>query len=631
MDFYVIFFAFLFALAVNVQSYIIPREALDSDGCARIHNEFITKKKTNFSYADVKDCYLTFPFDKGIASKTIDTLTGLVSGFYVFFDKAKEPPNPGFDFRPVDLKSELENFKDKSYPTLYDFTTDVRHLFYDLKDPHTMFGSYCFTTFVFHTNMTFYSVVNNGEQKIKVFDDTIDQCNIDCEVTHIDGQPALNVITEFANDLVYASRDLGVRFNIALDRAYKFPSFAVRTELPEKSDITYTLKCDNKNPFDVKRNWNAFVQNVTDLNKFKDSKSYFDNICNPSEGIILGRPSTSFQEVTIRPDSINEILKQDQSIGIIKIIDDFISFYKVQDFGIVKFYTEQPVDRNGTTKLLPDVIQGFKELANTGVKKVVLDLSDNTGGYIFTTYFISLLLFPNTFPSFDFDIRISKQMRLVITEQYKLLTSNNIYDIQGYVDAKTYANFTSAEDFIGNNVYERGGIKDNYSNKYVDGVGINSMRKIIQTNLTTPLPWNPEDFIILTNGLCGSSCSLITEHAAEFSNISTVAIGGLACNKLLSYSSFTGGTVVNATQTFNSLGELGLLNNTSMPKPFPLTGMTSNYAIKEVYSKLNPDDILDFTFKPADFRLFYDEKNVRNFSILWSQAAALIGSKSKTN
>ncbi|CAG8752815.1 14863_t:CDS:2, partial [Gigaspora rosea] len=451
MDFYVIFFAFLFALTVNVQSYIIPREALDSDGCARIHNEFITKEKTIFSYADVKDCYQHFPFDKDIASETIDTLIGLVNGFYIFLDKAKEPPEPGFDFRPVDLKAELENFRNKSYSTLYDFTTDVKHLFYDLKDPHTNFGSYCFTTFAFHTNMTFYSVVNNGEQKIKVFDDTIDQDNIDCEVTHIDGQQALEVITEFAKDSVYASRDLGVRFNIALDRAYKFPSFAVRVEIPEKPDITYTLKCDNKNPFDVKRNWNAFAQNITNLNKFKDSKSYFDNICNPSDGIKLSRPSTSFQETTIIPDSLNDILEQDPSITTIKIVDGFISFFKVQDFGIVKFYTENPVDRNGTTKMLPDVIQGFEELANTGVKKVVLDLSDNTGGYIFTTYFTSLLLFPDTFPSFDFDIRITKQMRLAITEQYKLLTSNNIYDIQGYVDAKTHANFTSAEDFIGNN------------------------------------------------------------------------------------------------------------------------------------------------------------------------------------
>ncbi|CAG8738205.1 20223_t:CDS:2 [Dentiscutata erythropus] len=369
MDFYVVFFLFLFAFAVNVQSYLIPREEPNSDGCARIYNEFITKKKTNFSYADVNDCYKSFPFDKD----AIDTLSGLVGGFYVFLDKAKEPPQPGFDFRPVDLKAELENFRTKSYSTLYDFTTDVKHLFYDLKDSHTLFGSYCFTTFFFHTNMTFYSVVNNGEQKIKVFDDTIDQSNIDCEVTHIDGQQAFKVIYEFANNSVYASRDLGVRFNIALDRAYKFPSFAVRSEIPERSDITYTLKCDNKNAFDVKRNWNAFAQNSIILNEFNNSKSYFDNICNPTNGIIqIGPSSTAFQEIKAAPpDDFNKIVEQqDKSITTIKIIDSFVSFFKTQDFGIVKFFTESPTGPEEPINMLTDIIQGFKELENMGVKKV---------------------------------------------------------------------------------------------------------------------------------------------------------------------------------------------------------------------------------------------------------------------
>ena len=66
MKFYGVFFIFLF---VNVQSYIIPQEAPANSGCARIHHEFITKQRTNFSYIDVKDCYESFPFDKDVASK----------------------------------------------------------------------------------------------------------------------------------------------------------------------------------------------------------------------------------------------------------------------------------------------------------------------------------------------------------------------------------------------------------------------------------------------------------------------------------------------------------------------------------------------------------------------------------
>ncbi|CAG8781058.1 6907_t:CDS:2, partial [Racocetra persica] len=115
-------FAFLFVSAVNVQSFVIPRKDHISDGCARIHNEFITKQTTNFSYADVKDCYESHPFDKDLASKTIDTLTGLIGAFYSFLHKAKEPPKPGFDFRSMDIIAELEHFRSKSYKSLYAFT-----------------------------------------------------------------------------------------------------------------------------------------------------------------------------------------------------------------------------------------------------------------------------------------------------------------------------------------------------------------------------------------------------------------------------------------------------------------------------------------------------------------------------
>ncbi|CAG8733444.1 17855_t:CDS:2 [Gigaspora margarita] len=624
MNFYIVFFAFLFVSTVNVQSYVISRQASVSDGCARIYNEFITAKKIRFNYADAKDCYESFPFDKDVASKTIDTLTGLIGGFYSFLDKAKEPPQPGFDFRSMDLIAELDLFRNKSYTTLYDFTIDVQHLFSDLKDAHTNFGSECFMSFLFYANITFYSVVDNGVQKIKVFNDTIDQSNNNCEVTHIDGQQAFNVISDYAKNSVSASRDPSVRFNIALDRAYL--SFAIRTELPTKPDITYTLKCNNTNEFDVKRNWIA-VSSSRILNKFNDSKSYFDNICNPIKG---SKQSTSsnfeLRKIAKTFNVVNGILaERDQSVTIIRTVDEFVGFYKVQDFGVVKIVTELPAGLSDA--MLANVTQGFKDLANTGVKKIVLDLSDNLGGALLVILFFNLLLFPNTYPTFDFDIRVTEQMKLAITEQFKLATLNNIFDMSDYVNSKTHANFTSAADFIGNNVYTRGGVMGNYSNKHVvSDASLNVIIQFIQ-NLTTPLPWKPEDYIILTNGLCGSACAFIAEHAVEYNNVSTVAVGGIASNPLLSYASFPGGAVVNSTQIFNSLEKLGLLNSTLIPKPFPLTGTSVNFPMNEVYSKINPDEILEFSYRPAKFRLFYDEQNVRNISILWSQAAALIGSK----
>ncbi|CAG8838767.1 14053_t:CDS:1, partial [Racocetra persica] len=177
---------------------------------------------------------------------------------------------------------------------------------------------------------------------------------------------------------------LGVRFNIALDITYKVLSFAVRTEVPEKPDITYTLKCKNTDEFDVKRKWNAFSISTL-LNKFNDSKTYFDNICSPPS--INNQPISSnlkVQEITKTFNGANRMLKiqeitktficanrildkQDQSEAVIRIVDKFIGFFKQQDLGIVKIITEKPTELSDA--LFVSVIQGFTELANTGVKK----------------------------------------------------------------------------------------------------------------------------------------------------------------------------------------------------------------------------------------------------------------------
>ena len=103
-----------------------------------------------------------------------------------------------------------------------------------------------------------YSIINKDDvQIIKIFDDEIDNSTIDCEVTHIDGRPSMEVIKEFA-DTLPNSKDAGVRFNSALS-VLKFDergilikssriSFTYRTKLPEKSS-RQRLKSMQKSEF----------------------------------------------------------------------------------------------------------------------------------------------------------------------------------------------------------------------------------------------------------------------------------------------------------------------------------------------------------------------------------------------
>ncbi|KAF0548161.1 peptidase s41 family protein [Gigaspora margarita] len=85
----------------------------------------------------------------------------------------------------------------------------------------------------------------------------INLLNNDCEVTEIDGKPAIQAIIDFANANIAYSKDLGVQFNMALGTFSQL--FTLREDLPETSNITYNLKCPEKS-YALTRKWSiAFI------------------------------------------------------------------------------------------------------------------------------------------------------------------------------------------------------------------------------------------------------------------------------------------------------------------------------------------------------------------------------------
>ncbi|CAG8511945.1 21118_t:CDS:1 [Gigaspora margarita] len=114
-----------------------------------------------------------------------------------------------------------------------------------------------------------------------------------------------------------------------------------------------------------------------------------------------------------------------------------------------------------------------------------------------------------------------------------------------------------------------------------------------------------EDMMILTNGICGSSCAMIAQHLAELQGVATIAVGGFA-ETPLSFASFAGGQAFNSYLLFGSLIEVGLLDNPISPQPFDIF-VTLAFPIFEIYSVKNDQEILEFAYRKAFHRLFYDE------------------------
>ncbi|CAJ0876271.1 15106_t:CDS:10, partial [Entrophospora sp. SA101] len=181
-------------------------------------------------------------------------------------------------------------------------------------------------------------------------------------------------------------------------------------------------------------------------------------------------------------------------------------------------------------------------------------------------------------------------------------------------------------DLIGNNFKTRGGVTSRYTNKF--SASDSQILKEMLGNNTNPLPWKSTDYVILSNGFCGSSCANVAQILEELWNVTTVAVGGLYGTPL-SYASFAGGQVTNLEAMLDDLQTLGITsaNNKLVPKGF-LTKTNIGFPYKEVYSyKGEGEIVMEYDFRPAKYRIYYDAESIRDPSKLWLQAVVSLSKK----
>ncbi|CAG8563612.1 17397_t:CDS:2 [Acaulospora colombiana] len=372
-----------------------------------------------------------------------------------------------------------------------------------LKDANTLLYPSCYRNFMFVQGIDLYSDVDlQGNQYIKILHDHLGSLD-DCQVLQIDGVPAVQAIKQFASENVGLARDLGVRFNMALsslsaDGTMDFSNhFSRRQYLPPTDGITYSLVC-HAIYVNITRNWTACGK-VESISSVGSSNEYWDRNCLPDSPASLPKQ----QKLSITPrsgqppppeETICEIIGQsDVTINNAQLLLDLdtAKFYQLtgQNVGIMTMSSMDKVDFR----------RGFQEFIDRSVEKVILDLTNIGGDYMYTPYDLNNLLFPQTRNFFEVDFRPSNLMQ---------------QGIQKSDDAK----------FI-----------------------------------TYP----------------------------------------------------------------GELQDLGLSNDSLAPSHLPISGDLT-FAIGEAYNTINPNEVLEFSYRPAARRLFYDEKSSRDPSELWVKVASTL-------
>ncbi|KAG0019019.1 hypothetical protein BGZ80_006420 [Entomortierella chlamydospora] len=602
---------------------------------------------SSLSFNSVKGCYQAQAFNKHIADKTVASLESLLGNFYTFLDQARAPTGHPFQTRRVDLLDGIKKIHSKKWKSDYDFQMALYYLLASVNDGHLAYLSNCYRTARFSQPIQLYAPVVDGRQSVRVFSADATQKGVpkgnlvDCEVKTINGKPALKAIQEFIDLTSGISKDPGVRLNDALTSVswsqgwtISGGGFSRRWTVPESEVMEYSLQC-GKTHSNIKVPW--IVNPITStfkFNSFNSTQSYWASQCaaapqkakktgnrHLSHSSDLAPATTLFKErgsTRISSSHNDGRVTKDEFItkGKQVFTTSTSAFYTLNDSKacVIVIATEEVDDNNEYANF----IEGVQTLKNAGCKKLIFDVTNNGGGSIDFAYFINALFFPDAKPYFSQDLRdgpyVQGAAKLAIKEAS---VGNSIFDARGFFDPKTSKPFVDSSMFTKGIKQKRGGKTDVYTRRNYFG----GEWALLPLPKNETLPWTAKDLAFITNGFCGSACTMVASRFNIVHGVKTYAIGGIH-KRALSYFSFPGGFVY---QNDYIVPDVQSLNYTAKggPSYFPVKNIAS-IAMGEIYANDASTVPLEYDYKrfAANVHLDHDTVTARHPDTVWVKVAA---------
>ncbi|GJJ73582.1 hypothetical protein EMPS_05940 [Entomortierella parvispora] len=636
-------FTALLSLAAAV---CVVSAANTTDPCAALANEATAKAIT---LDTTRACYNSFKFDKEIAAKTIESLENLWTNFYPFIDSAQQHSGSPFVTPKVNLLAELKKIKEHKWKNDYEFHNALHLLVASLNDGHASYSPGCYQSVLIRQPISLYAPVIDGRQDVRVFSASSSFPGVpanditDCVVSHIDGKPAFQTIQEFADLTSGISKDPSVRLADTLaatlwqgDWFATVGGFSARTDVPKKNSMKYTIQCPKQKVQKIDVPY--YSQPRFNAGAFTDSKSYWKNLCSASPPASK-KTNGDHKLRGINGDKLAPATETLLARGVEKIggsshgpkdgtgsapAPAIIShatqvsstanalFYILNNTktktGVIVLNSEEPSQTG-----YQDFINGLTALQKAGAKKIILDVTFNGGGSVDYAYFLNSLFFPTAEPYFVMDIRSNKYVQGAAKIASAHANFGSLFDARNYENEKTHKPFTDSSMFTKPVTMTRAGRKDTYSQKNYFPYG--------PWPKASAFPWKASDLSIVSNGWCGSACTMVVSRFNIVHKVKTYVIGGYH-KRPMSYFSFPGGFVMDNTDL---VSEIQALNYTAKGAPSNLpTSADARIPVGEIYASVKTNTPLEYDpkFFPAQVHLDFDAQTARHPDLVWLKIAA---------
>ena len=387
------------------------------------------------------------------------------------------PPTSELRIKPVDLNGTFDEIERKAsssdgYSSDYAFQTDLMTLYDSFHDGHVKYLPDCSTTFTFYHQYPLVEVYNdNGLPSIYYVD--IATGNAVEEVVEIDGEDVYKHLEKLVlelPDLPWIDAD--ARYNSLLLSKHPINgvalgSFAQRT-FYDKDSVTLKTKSGTE----IRAEWLAYM---FDRPSFKDSTGFANSCLDPEfSGTLRTREDSSkVQRRAPRPEKLSQEIisyhkrqlskRTNQNKLAVNWPSHDLAMSGSQQ-GIHILDSETAVwglyaftNSNDSDDDEPDVPSFFKEWSNfidegvallkeKGIKRILIDISGNGGGYLVLGIITVRKFFPESQPYYGFDLRRSPALDLLIQHSAASDESHLSLNMTKDINNK---DFSSIEEFLG--------------------------------------------------------------------------------------------------------------------------------------------------------------------------------------
>jgi hypothetical protein len=614
-------------------------------------------------------CLKSVPISTTDAGTTITALKKMVE-FQSTISYLKDPPQ-GWPNEKVDIIAGLNDIGTKvssgGYTNEYDFENDIAALFVKVHDGHLNFNGMAFAgAFRWRRDkqIALISASKDGSELPKIWAlGDFNKTNANFQpsaITHVNGQE----IAQFLNTETQLNsyHDPDTRYNAMFfmqpaesfgyftnPRFYPGPTTSVRFENGTTRNYTTTATVVEAKPWsyisDPQSFYETYVEPTTSSLRLKarDPNALPYHLENPRDH--------SFQNAfSIQQGSVPLLYPRPfvaHSASAVPLAGYFINTAQGQ-IGVLVVQTFNTADDVGAREFQRVIQRYIAEAKARGVAKHIIDVRTNGGGKVLSGYDMYLQFFPSQKPQTQSRWRGHRASELFgsSVSSFGAVTTVNaeLFTSPFSNDAWLSADLTDVPDWnamypparFHNDTFTallRYNLSDplQTSNQRL-AVGIVPTGYGIRNNFTED-PFRAEDLMILSDGICASTCSIFVELMVQQSKVRTLAIGGRPQLGPMQPVGGTKGTLVLPSTYLQAMSKIMASAFTSQPRDMA-SYVPSPFGIAVQDASVNFQDNIrkglegagiptQFLNDTASCRIWYEPGMYVNVTSLWERSAAV--------